>query len=376
MNQKETRRNNGEGSVFYREDKGLWCACVQVGIDFNGRRKRKTIYAKSKKELLEKKKELESSILTGTYIESSKITLGEYLIKWLDEVCSVSIRPSTYLLYKGIIRKHIIPEIGSIPLNKITALQIQAFYNKKLNDGLSSSKVRHIHAILHKSFTQAVKWGMIRTNVTDLVQKPRIIRKELNVWDQDQIKLFLEEAKRDRYYCLFLLALTTGLRQGELIGLQWNDIDLENEFITVRRTVKELNGKLIIGEPKTVKGKRLVSLPKVAVSALKVLKKEKGIDDDRGDTWVFTDTKNGLIRVQNLYKRHYKKVIENAKLPYIRFHDLRHCHATLLLQQGINPKIVQERLGHSNISITLDIYSHVLPSMQKTVAKELDMLFG
>jgi len=373
---KDTRRNNNEGSIFYREDKGLWCAIVQVGFTADNQRKRKTIYSKDKNELLEKKRQLEAELVTGTYIDSTNISTGDFLNQWLDTVCKDSLRPSTYVRYAGIVSNHLIPDFGRIPLQKLNPIHIQSLYSKRLRTGLTPSSVCYIHAVLSKALSQALKWGLVNQKVTDRVEKPKTFKKEMKVLDQDQVKIFINTAKGDNYYPLYILALTTGLRQGELVGLQWDDIDLAAGIISVKRSLKELGGKLILGEPKSRSGFRSVTIPQIAIDALNLQKSWQEVKGFTTFKYVFTDTRGNLVRVQNIVKRSFKKIIKQAGLPDIRFHDLRHTHATLLLLQGVNPKIVQERLGHSSISLTLDTYSHVLPNMQKQVTKELDNIFN
>ncbi|MBA2131964.1 tyrosine-type recombinase/integrase [Capillibacterium thermochitinicola] len=371
-----SRRPNKEGSIYYREDKKLWCASVQVGVDVHGKRKRKVIYAKSKDELIEKKKKLDASIVTGTYREPSKMTVEYFLDKWLNEICVSSLRPSTFNLYQGILRKHIYPAIGKILLCKLTPMQLQTLYNSKIKAGLSVSRVKHMHAIIHKALSHALKWGYVSYNVSDLVEKPKQRKKEMTVWNKEQVDKFLEAAKGDKFYPLYVLALTTGLRQGELLGLRWDDIDLRQGTVSVKRTVKEVRGKLVVGEPKTKSARRTVTLPKLAIEVLKEYRKQQLQKRFLSSGYVFTNTQGGLVRALNMVKRSFKPLIKKACVPEIRFHDLRHTHATLLLQQGVNPKLVQERLGHSSIGLTLDTYSHVLPNMQKQVAKELDIVFS
>lgn len=370
------RRPNREGSIYYREDKKLWCASIQVGVDANGKRKRKVIYAKSKDQLIEKKKILEASIVTGTYREPNKMAVEYFLDKWLNEICVSSLRPSTFNLYQGILRKHIYPAIGKTLLCQLTPVQLQTLYNSKIKAGLSASRVKHMHAILHKALSYALKWGYVSYNVSDLVEKPKQRKKEMTVLSKEQVDKFLSSAKEDRFYPLYVLALTTGLRQGELLGLRWDDIDFGQETVSVQRTVKEEKGKLVIGEPKTKSARRTVTLPKLAIKVLKEHRKRQLQKGFLSSGYVFTDSQGGLVRATNMVRRSFKPLIKEAGVPEIRFHDLRHTHATLLLQQGVNPKLVQERLGHSSIGLTLDTYSHVLPNMQKQVARELDIVFS
>ena len=205
------------------------------------------------------------------------------------------------------------------------------------------------------------------------MERPRVPRKEFRVLDADEARRLLEAAKGDRLEALLVLALTTGMRQGELLGLQWEDVDLKNGTIYVRRTLLEVDGRLTTGETKSGRNRRL-DLPEIAVEALREHRKRMMAEGHPGP-WVFCDTKGGPIRKNNLIRRWFKPLLEKAGLPEIRFHDLRHTAATLLLTLGVHPKVVQERLGHSQISVTLDTYSHVLPSLQKQAASKLDAMF-
>lgn len=231
------------------------------------------------------------------------------------------------------------------------------------------------HSLLRRALGQAVKWGTIPRNVCEAVEKPRAPKKPIKVLNKDQVDSLLTVAQEDRLYALYVLAVTTGLRQGELLALQWEDVDLDSDALSVRHTLLEMDGKLELVEPKTAMACRKVDLPQMAVKALRRHRKQMLAEGHIGSC-VFCDTKGGPIRKSNLIRRSFKPLLKNAGLPDIRFHDLRHTAATLLLVQGVNPKVVQERLGHAQISLTLDTYSHVLPSIQKEAASKLDSLFA
>lgn len=373
---KKGRRANGEGSIFYLEKKKLWCAEVSLGTTLEGKSKRKKLYAKTKAEVIQKKKELEASLTTGTYTEPSTMTFKQYLTSWLEDVYKPTVRPSTFTRNKITINKHIIPTLGSIKLVNLTPLHLQNLYTKLTEEGQAPRSIRNLHFVLHKALDQAVKWSYITRNISDLVDLPKPRKEEVNVLTATQVDQFLKVAEGCWYYALYVTALTTGLRQGELLGLSWDDVDLDKGSITVRRTLNELSGHLSFGEPKTRSGRRTVTLPLFTVKVLREHRKSQLKDGLAGSGLVFTDTQGGAVRSQNMTRRSFKPLLKKAGLPEIRFHDLRHTHATLLLQQEVNPKLVQERLGHSSINITLDTYSHVLPNMQKQVAQRLDVLFG
>jgi integrase len=218
--------------------------------------------------------------------------------------------------------------------------------------------------------------GYVPRNVCRAVVRPRVQRKPFAVLTAEQAQALLDAAKGDRLYARYVLALTTGMRQGELLGLRWRDVDLDAATVAVQRSVSEVNGKLHHNEPKTTSGRRSIALSALAVQALRshraAMLAEGYTAPDRP---VFCDTVGGWMRKQNLVRRSFKPLLTAAKLPTIRFHDLRHSAATLLLAENVHPKIVQERLGHSTIAVTLDTYSHVSPSMQRAAADKLDSIF-
>ena len=237
---------------------------------------------------------------------------------------------------------------------------------------MSKRTVQYIHAVLHKALNQALKWGLVIRNVIDLVEKPRPKKKTFKTWSADEVNQFLSAVSDHRWYPIYTLAIYTGMRQGEILGLHREDINLEKGVINVRHQVSAIRGQgLVITEPKSEKARRPITLPS---SALDILKSHLELIDG-GPGLVFT-TSTGRPNSPRNILRHFKVVIERTGLPEIRFHDLRHTHATLLLAAGVHPKIVQERLGHSQISLTLDTYSHVIPSLQTEAADQFEAILG
>jgi integrase len=268
--------------------------------------------------------------------------------------------------HEEIVRIHLKPNIGKIKLDRLSALQVQSLYRLKLDSRLSARTVLIIHTTLHKALKQAVRWLLIPRNVTEAVNPPRPSVKEIRPLSAEQVKSLLGAAKGDRWEALYVLAVSTGMRQGELLGLKWEDVDLQVGILRVRRTV--FNG--VVNAPKTARSNRSVRLTREAIRVLK--------DHPRGGEWVFSTRVGTSLSTHNLTNRSWKPLLKKSGLPQsTRFHDLRHTCATLLLTKGVHPKIVQEMLGHSSITITLDLYSHVLPDMQeKAVSAMEDILDG
>jgi len=368
------RRGNGEGGV-YRRDDGQWCASVTIGYDEVGKRRRRVVYGSTKAAALEKLAKLQADAVSGTLIETERITVAVFLKRWLEDSSRPAVRPATYRSYKGLIDNHINEQIGGVALSKLTPAHVQALYGA-MERAKRSPRLRQMaHAVLHKALGQALKWNLVFRNVCDAVDKPRVARKAIQVLDIDQIRKFLKTTASDRLHALYVLAVSTGLRQGEILGLHWQDIDLKTAALSVRRQLSEDAGVLQLTEPKTDKGRRRVDLPEFAVEVLREHRKRMLAEGHPGP-WVFCDSEGNPIRKSNMLRRSFFPLLLEAKVPRIRFHDLRHSAATLLLSQGVHPKIVQERLGHSQISLTLDTYSHVLPSMQREAAAKLDKLFA
>jgi integrase len=262
-------------------------------------------------------------------------------------------------------------------------LNVRRLYREKLDSGLSTRTVQYIHVTLHKALGQAVNDGLVPRNVTEAVKPPQIKREEINPLILEQVKELLKAVHGDRLEALYVVAVTAGLRQGELLGLKWEDVDLEQGTLQVRRTLSATKkGTPTFGVPKTAKGKRSIKLTDIATKALKrhlILQfgessRLEGLWRDHG--LVFTTQVGTPLNRHNLVSRSFKPFLVRASLPEIRFHDLRHTCATLMLTGGIHPKVVQEMLGHANVSVTLNTYSHVLPNMQGEAAVKIDFMLS
>lgn len=289
----------------------------------------------------------------------------------------------TYEGYERTLRLHVIPEIGSVRLARLTPQALSLLYQRLLDKGLSARTVQLTHAILHRALRQALRWRLIPVNPADAVDAPRPERREFRVLALEEVRRLLEATRGDRLEALYAVALTCGLRQGELLGLRWQDVDLDAGTLAVRQQAMRVQGRWVFPEPKTAAGRRSVTLPALTVGALRQHRARQ--NEERlqiGPAWqdeldlVFTNAIGGPIEKQNLVRRSFRPLLERAGLPRVRFHDLRHSAATLLLAGGIHPRVVQERLGHSTISVTMDIYSHVLPTLQRDAAERLDRLLA
>lgn len=363
------RRGNGEGSIYQRAN-GRWEAVITIGYNGQGKRVRRTVYGWSKKEVQDKLTELQSKKLDGSLAETGKITVGDFLTRWLATAKS-SIRATTYASYETTIRLHISPHIGGLPLQKVTPAHVQGLYTELERLGRSCYILRLVHVTLRRAFKLAVKWGITLRNVCDAVTPTRIDRREIAPLTMEQSTTLLHAATDDRFHALYALALATGMRLGELLALQWEDVDLKAATISVRRTLVDLKGQVYLAETKTKRSRRSIKLPVEAVEALQEHRKRMMVEGLAGCTFVFCTPSGGPVRRAAFHKNKFKPLLASAGLPEIRFHDLRHTSATLMLAAGVHPKVMQERLGHSDINITLDIYSHVLPAMQQDAADKL-----
>jgi integrase len=304
-------------------------------------------------------------------------TVEQFLKHWLEDVHKPSIRVRTYVRYEGMLRLHFYPVLGHVRLQKLSPQQIQALYAQKLKEGLTATSVNVLHAILHKAFDHAVRLNLLPRNLCDVVSPPRAEEHEIHPLALEQAQQLLTAAKGHHLEALFVLALVTGMRRGELLALKWRDVNFAESTLQVRRAFIEVSGKGIIEtEPKTAKGRRSIQLPPLAIDALKSHRTKQLEVRLQAETWEDQDlifcTSRGTPFIATYIHGTFKALLKKANLPDIRFHDLRHSAATLLLSMGTHPKVVQELLGHSQISMTMDIYSHVMPTMQKDAMTRLN----
>jgi len=361
------RRAKGEGSIYFSETLNLWVAQINLP---NG--KRKTKYSKTQKVVKDWLLAQRNAIRQGLWVEADNVNVSDYLDRWLNETVVHTVRPKTFNSYKSLVELHIRPTIGYLKLASLRPENLQSLYAQKQDSGLSPRTVQYIHAVIHRALEQALKWGLVVRNVADLVDAPRPVKKTPLTFTETQTRLFLDGVKDHRWFLIYLLAIVGGLREGELLGLHIEDISLENKLIYVHRAIQALPGKgLVETEPKTETAKRLVTLPDFAIEPLSVY-----IDSlNRNQGLLFTTSTGKPISPRNLL-RHFHETLDKLGIEKMPFHSLRHLSASLLLKAGVNPKVVQERLGHSTITLTLDTYSHLLPGIQEDAAKKMDGYFN
>lgn len=363
--------------------KNSYSIVIPLGTDpTTGKRKQQWVSIKgTKKDAENTLAELLHQIDTGTFAKPGKTTLKDYLERWLKDYAKPNLSPRSYERYESIARVHLIPSLGNIPLTQLKPAHIQKLYASGLNKALSPRSVRYHHVVLHKALQTALKWGLVSRNAADSVDVPKARRPEMQIWDHDDIMRFLEAAKSTPYHALFHLALFTGMRRGELLALKWSDVDLILGQISVNRSLAQLNdGTYVFTEPKSAKSRRNIALPPSTTLLLNEHQQKQRLDRVMlgmlwsSDTLVFSNSEGKPWR-PNSISRAWETTARRAGVKVIRFHDARHTHASIMLKQGIHPKIVQERLGHSSIAITLDTYSHVSPGLQQAAAKSFDESF-
>lgn len=375
----DKRRGWGEGTIVERAGKDgapRFMAQVWAG----GKRFNKTHRTRPEAQRWIRKMLTDSE--QGTLAkDGGKTTLAVFLPEWLATK-QPQIKPKTYTIYEYTIRKHLLPDLGTFKLVDLRADHLQALYARKIESGLSARTVQISHRVIFAALKSAVRWNLVPRNVADAVNAPKPRRKEMHVWTPEEAARFLDATKEDRLGPAYTVLLNCGLRIGELLALRWEDVDLDARRLQVRRTVQRIKGKgLVVGEPKSARGRRLIVLSGSLVDVLKRWKVRQ-IEERlaAGPLWqdqgtVFP-TALGTTMEQSNFNHYFTRRVKELGLPIIRVHDLRHTCATVLLSKGVHPKVVQEMLGHSQISLTLDTYSHVLPTMQEEAARTLEAAYG
>jgi integrase len=308
----------------------------------------------------------------GRRLDSSKQTLNQYLDRWLELCAKPRLRAKSLKDYEGLLRRYVRPGLGPKALASISAFDIQTLYGDLLVRGLSARSIRYTHAVLRSALKQATRWNLILSNPADSLDLPRQDRGHIGVLNVEQARTFVKTISAHPHCSLFALALTTGMRPSEYLGLTWNDLDLDRGTVSVSHTLEWRKGGWQFAETKRSRSRRLVKLQTWVVALLReqVLKEKEA----RGDALVFRAQRGGPIRESRFVQEHFKPLLKSAELPAIRLYDLRHTCATISLIAGVSPKVISEQLGHASVAFTLDVYSHVLPHMQDAAADKVQAL--
>ena len=377
------RRANGEGNIRKRKD-GRWEGRYTAGRDpETGKAIYRNVLGKTQAEVKEKLKKAIEASKSLDVTRAGKYTVGEWMEVWFEHYAKVKVRPSSHQTYRGYIDNHIKPSIGGIPLEKLTSLDLQKLYKKMMEEGrvdrleskrqskgLSPKTVRNLHQILSSAMKLAQEQKLIRTDPTEGCALPRLEHREMQTLPVEQLQSFLKEAKESGVYELYYLELATGLRRGELLGLKWEDIDLERGDLRVRRQVARINGEVVEAPLKTKNAYRTLPLAEDTIGVLEAQRKKAG-----SSPWVFPSPAGGPISPDSvLHMLH--RVLKRAGLPRLRFHDLRHTFATTALQNGVDVKTVSGMLGHFSAGFTLDTYAHVTTASQRQAAKTMGSILS
>lgn len=377
---KKTVTKNGKQYTY-------WEARCTVGYDpGTGKQVQKSISGQTQKEVRQKLSKIITELDEGIYTVTSKVTVKEWSETWLTNYLG-NVKPSTALLYRQQAEMYIIPRLGSLKLEALTSDQIQKFYNELFRSkedggkGLSAKTVKNVHGVFHKALEQAKKNRILRFNPSDACELPRIYRQEIKPLNREQAAAFLREIQGHTHEYLFQIALFTGMRQGELLGLSWESVDMDHGTLTVKRQLcreKKKGGKYYFSPPKNNKSRVLTLAPSVVRLFRWQKLKQNGDRLKAGEAWeetglVFTNPTGGCLSYRTVYDC-FKRVLNKLDLPEVRFHDLRHTYAVFALQSGDDIKTVQENLGHATAAFTLDIYGHVLDEMKQASASRMETL--
>jgi integrase len=367
------RRGNNEGSIYQRSN-GLWAAIVPGPAGG-----RKFLYGRTKDEVQRKLAEALHARQLGDVAESGTMTVGEFLDQWLERIAKPSVRPYTYHGYEVQVRVHLKPAIGRLPLDRLEPAHVQALMNSKLSEGLSPKSVRYMHGTLRTALRHAMRWEYVPRNAAALVDGPRQQQYEIQPFTREEARQFLTALKGNRLEALYTVALTMGLRQGEALGLRWQDVDLDMGYIRIAKQLQRIDRKYQLTEPKTARSRRTLAVPPAIIGSLREHKTRQETERTAaGLAWHPTNLvfarPNGYPLNGSVITHHFQKLLKRIGLAQRRFHDLRHSCATLLLAQGVSARVVMEVLGHSQISLTMNTYTHVLPELRREAAERMSDL--
>lgn len=360
------RRAKDEGSIFFREDKKLWVGQITLPEG-----KKTTKYCKTQKEAKDWVFSQRTAYKNGVLVATNKVTVGEYLDRWMLEVVKYQVRESTFDTQTYIIEKHIKPALGEILLIKLTPSHLQNLLSKKIEDDYSRRTVKYIQTITKQMLDQAKKWGLVGVNIAELVTCPKAEKKPFESLSQNQVNGFLLALKDDPLYPLYVTILSTGLRRGEALGLKWENVDLVEGVVSVKGIITSLKGKTVWGEPKTASSRRVIGLPEFAKMVLIDHKIKQTVESE----FVFCTSKGTPYSPRNIL-RHFKKMAGIAGLPpETTIHSLRHFFTSYALSQNVPVGDVQAILGHTDAKFTLSVYNHLMEGAQVAAAKKINKLF-
>ncbi len=376
-----SRRGHGEGSIYRRESDGKWCCSVNLGYGADGRRKQRVLYGRTRKEVAEKLKALVHDQQEGLPVATNRLAVGEFLTQWLAEVVEPNKAPKTYRSYEQNVRLYLIPAIGRHQLRQLTPQQVQALLNARRAAGMSVDSVTRMRDVLRNALNKAIEWRILSLNVATLVTVPTEEYREKGALDPTQARRFLAATRGHRLEALFTVALGLGLRQGEVLGLTWEAIDLDAGTLHVRTNLQRVHGAFELRRPKSAQSRRSVHLPAKLVHALKTHQTRQ--EEERrvaAPDWnarglVFC-TANGHPYDGPNVTRYAQRLLARAGLPRLTFHELRHSCASLLAAQGIPAHEIARLLGHADARLTMNLYTHGFDEGRRRVASTMDDLLG
>lgn len=375
-----SRRANGEGSLYRRSD-GRWTGAHYV-LRPDGGRVRRAVYGKTRKEAADRLAELIAKTGAGIALGVDAWTVERYAEYWLVEVVAPRLRPATLSSYRETLRLHILPFVGRSRLRALTPAHVRRLLADRAAHGLGPRSVQIVHSTLRAMLGEAVREELVERNVAAIVRSPTVQRSEIRPWSPEEAAMFLRSAADHRLYGLFAVGVALGLRKGELLALRWSDVDLDQRLLQVRQNVQRLPGAgLVFGPPKSSRSRRSIPLPDVSVRVLRAHRARQASEMLAfGPAWVesglvFTSSVGTVIEPRNL-SRLFDELTSKAGVRRIRFHDLRHTCASILLAQGVPARVVMDVLGHSQLAITTDLYSHVMPNALREAAQAVDRALG
>ena len=372
-----------QGHVYKRG--GSWTYVLDVSLPGQRRRQKSKGGYRTKRDALSALNEAQGALQRGLYVEPSRLTLKTFLIDhWLPAIKS-RLRKSTFEGYRSSIRSHVLPRLGEVLLQALSPDQLNAFYSELLEKGrrngkggLSPKTVHNVHVMLHKALHDAVRWNYLPRNVAQFADPPRQTSsgKAMRAWSPGELRSFLQLVEKDPHFAAWVLAANTGMRRGEVLGLRWQDIDFDRRRLAIRQTIISIDYQVEISEPKTARGRRSIALDSGTVTALRSHRVAQNqqklkLGEAYQDFGLVFCREDGTPIHPDRFTQMFDKHVKESGLPRIRLHDLRHTHATLALAAGIHPKVVSERLGHSTVAFTMDVYSHAIPSMEAEAAETI-----